>query len=154
MKYCGKILFVLALLVPLGTAVQAKTFVRMVSGPAGGSWYSLGAKIAEVLGYEVPDIAISNEPGGSVGNVGNVKDVNRDNAELGHPDHLGDQQGCSRGRGPRLDPGPVGQPRPVRQRQERMEHRPLGGRPRAARPFRSIRAPNGTTTRWASRKNN
>ena len=76
----GKIIVVLAPLMLLGTAVQAETLVRMVSGPAGGSWYPLGAKIAEVLGDEVPDIATSNEPGGS---VGNVKDVNSDNAELG-----------------------------------------------------------------------
>jgi TRAP transporter TAXI family solute receptor len=80
MKSLAKILVALLPLVLLGTGVQAETFVRMVSGPAGGSWYPLGAKIAEVLGKEVPDIATSNGPGGG---VGNVKDVNGGNAELG-----------------------------------------------------------------------
>ena len=69
-----------ALALALGTAAQAETFVRMVSGPAGGSWYPLGAKIAEVLGQEVPGIATSNGPGGG---VGNVKDVNKGDAEVG-----------------------------------------------------------------------
>lgn len=59
---------------------SADTFVRMVSGPAGGSWYPLGAKIAEVLGKEVPGITTSNGPGGG---VGNVKDVSKGDAELG-----------------------------------------------------------------------
>ncbi len=70
----------LALILALGTAANAETFVRMVSGPAGGSWYPLGAKIAEVLGREVPGIATSNGPGGG---VGNVKDVNKADAEIG-----------------------------------------------------------------------
>ncbi len=70
----------LALVLALGTAANAETFVRMVSGPAGGSWYPLGAKIAEVLGREVPGIATSNGPGGG---VGNVKDVNKGDAEIG-----------------------------------------------------------------------
>ncbi len=70
----------LALALALGTAANAETFVRMVSGPAGGSWYPLGAKIAEVLGREVPGIATSNGPGAG---VGNVKDVNKAEAEIG-----------------------------------------------------------------------
>ncbi len=64
----------------LSTVSHAETFVRMVSGPSGGSWYPLGAKIMEVLGKEVPGIATSNGPGGG---VGNVKDVNRKEAEIG-----------------------------------------------------------------------
>ena len=70
----------LALAASIATAAQAETFVRMVSGPAGGSWYPLGAKIAEVLGKEVPGIATSNGPGGG---VGNIKDVNKAEAEIG-----------------------------------------------------------------------
>ena len=31
------------------TAHGADTFVRMVSGPSGGSWYPLGAKIVQVF---------------------------------------------------------------------------------------------------------
>jgi TRAP transporter TAXI family solute receptor len=80
MKSLIKTVAIILPCVLLGMAAQAETFIRMVSGPAGGSWYPLGAKIAEVLGYEVPAIAVSNGPGGS---VGNVKEVNRGNAELG-----------------------------------------------------------------------
>lgn len=58
----------------------ADTFVRLVSGPAGGSWYPLSAKIAEVLGKNVDGIATSSGPGGG---VGNVKDVNKGEAEIG-----------------------------------------------------------------------
>lgn len=64
----------------VSTVAGADTFVRMVSGPAGGSWYPLGAKIAEVLGEKVPGIATSNGPGGG---VGNVKDVSKGSAEIG-----------------------------------------------------------------------
>ncbi len=80
MKRLAKILIALAPLVLVGTGAGAESFVRMVSGPAGGSWYPLGAKIAEVLGKKVPGISTSNGPGGG---VGNVKDVNKGNAEIG-----------------------------------------------------------------------
>ena len=63
----------------VGTA-SAETFVRMVSGPAGGSWYPLGAKVMQVLGEEVPGITTSNTSGGG---VGNVKAVNGGDAEIG-----------------------------------------------------------------------
>ena len=59
---------------------SADTFVRIVSGPAGGSWYPLGAKMAEIFEKQVPGIAVSNGPGGG---VGNVLDVNRGEAEIG-----------------------------------------------------------------------
>lgn len=62
------------------TTANADEFIRMVSGPAGGSWYPLGAKISEVLGKEVQGIATSNGPGGG---VGNVLDVNKREAEIG-----------------------------------------------------------------------
>ena len=80
MKRLMKIMVALLPFVLVGTVAQAETFVRMVSGPSGGSWYPLGAKIMEVLGKEVPGIATSNGPGGG---VGNVKDVNRKEAEIG-----------------------------------------------------------------------
>jgi hypothetical protein len=80
MRRLASILVALVPLLLVSTVAGAETFVRMVSGPAGGSWYPLGAKIAEVLGREVPGIATSNGPGGG---VGNVKDVNSGNAELG-----------------------------------------------------------------------
>lgn len=56
------------------------TFIRMVSGPAGGSWYPLGAKIAQVLDQEIGDISTSNGPGGG---VINVREVNQGNVQMG-----------------------------------------------------------------------
>ncbi|GAB4226023.1 MAG: TAXI family TRAP transporter solute-binding subunit [Methyloligellaceae bacterium] len=58
---------------------QADTFVRIVSGPSGGSWYPLGAKMAEIFG-KIEGLSVSNGPGGG---VGNVLDVNKKEAELG-----------------------------------------------------------------------
>jgi TRAP transporter TAXI family solute receptor len=63
-----------------GFAADADTFVRMVSGPAGGSWYPLGAKIMQVLGEEVPGISTSNTSGGG---ISNVKAVSGGDAEIG-----------------------------------------------------------------------
>ncbi len=59
---------------------HADTFVRMVSGPSGGSWYPLGAKIMQVMEKEISGVATSNGPGGG---VGNIKDVSQGNAEIG-----------------------------------------------------------------------
>ena len=73
------VLALAAFALPSGQAA-ADTFVRIVSGPAGGSWYPLGAKMAEVLEKEVGGISTSNGPGGG---VGNVKDVNKKEAEIG-----------------------------------------------------------------------
>ncbi len=47
----------------------ADTFVRMVSGPSGGSWYPLGAKIMQVFDKKVPGISTSNTSGGGIANV-------------------------------------------------------------------------------------
>jgi len=63
-----------------GPAAAADKFVRIVSGPAGGSWYPLGAKIAEVIEKNVKGVSTKNTPGGG---VGNVRDVSRGNAEIG-----------------------------------------------------------------------
>lgn len=73
----------LALSLPVALAANAasgETFVRMIAGPSGGSWYPLGAKIMEVLQKDVKDIRTSNGPGGG---VGNVRKVNAGSAELG-----------------------------------------------------------------------
>ena len=53
----------LALSAPLA---QADTFVRMVSGPSGGSWYPLGAKIMQVMEENIDGIATSNTSGGGI----------------------------------------------------------------------------------------
>ena len=80
MKAMLKLAITLACLTLFASAASAQTFVRMVSGPSGGSWYPLGAKIMQVLGEEVKGISTSNGPGGG---VSNIKDVNSKNAEIG-----------------------------------------------------------------------
>ncbi|MGI9484074.1 MAG: TAXI family TRAP transporter solute-binding subunit [Hyphomicrobiales bacterium] len=62
---------------PLASAEQ---FVRMVSGPSGGSWYPLGAKIMQVLDEKVDGITTSNTSGGG---ISNVLSVNGGDAEIG-----------------------------------------------------------------------
>ena len=50
-------------------AFAGDTFVRMVSGPSGGSWYPLGAKIMQVMEENIDGIATSNTSGGGISNV-------------------------------------------------------------------------------------
>ncbi len=69
----------LALTLAAPTA-SADTFVRMVSGPSGGSWYPLGAKIMQVLDEKVDGITTSNTSGGG---ISNVLSVNGGDAEIG-----------------------------------------------------------------------
>ena len=59
---------------------QADQFVRMVSGPSGGSWYPLGAKIMQVFDENIDGIATSNTSGGG---ISNVLAVNGGDAEIG-----------------------------------------------------------------------
>ncbi len=42
----------------VATGASADTFVRMVSGPSGGSWYPLGAKIMQVMQDEIPALQL------------------------------------------------------------------------------------------------
>ena len=63
-----------------GPATAADTFLRMVSGPAGGNWYPLGAKLMEIVGTNLDGVVTSNAPGGG---GANVQDVNRGDAEIG-----------------------------------------------------------------------
>jgi len=69
-----------AALIGAAATAHADQFIRIVSGPAGGSWYPLGAAMAEIFNKNVEGIAASNGPGGG---VGNIKDVSRGEAELG-----------------------------------------------------------------------
>ena len=62
------------------TAHSADTFVRMVSGPSGGSWYPLGAKIMQVMDDEIDGITTSNTSGGG---ISNILAVNDGDAEIG-----------------------------------------------------------------------
>lgn len=66
--------------VAVAAPAHADEFVRMVSGPSGGSWYPLGAKIMQVFQEEIDGIATSNTSGGG---VSNIKDVNAGDAEIG-----------------------------------------------------------------------
>jgi TRAP transporter TAXI family solute receptor len=61
-------------------AAQAQTFVRMVSGPSGGSWYPLGAKIMQVFQEKIEGISTSNQPGGG---ISNILAVNGGDAQIG-----------------------------------------------------------------------
>ena len=80
MKNLTKIAIAALPLVLAATTAHGETFVRMVSGPAGGAWYPFGAKIMEVAQKSVKDIRTSNGPGGG---VGNVRNIDKGNAELG-----------------------------------------------------------------------
>jgi len=80
MRTITKIILTAVPLALAGSAASATTFVRMVSGPAGGSWYPYGAKIMEMAGKQIKGISTSNGPGGG---VGNVRDVHKGNAEFG-----------------------------------------------------------------------
>ena len=68
------------LLLAVPAAQAADQFVRMVSGPSGGSWYPLGAKIMQVMDEEVKGITTSNTSGGG---ISNVLSVNGGDAEVG-----------------------------------------------------------------------
>ena len=59
---------------------RADTFVRMVSGPSGGSWYPLGAKIMQVFDEKIDGVSTSNTSGGG---ISNILAVNDGDAEIG-----------------------------------------------------------------------
>jgi TRAP transporter TAXI family solute receptor len=80
MKRLLKTVAVAALLTGAASMAQAEQFIRIVSGPAGGSWYPLGAAISEIFNKNIEGVASSNGPGGG---VGNIKDVSKGNAEVG-----------------------------------------------------------------------
>lgn len=61
-------------------SASADQFVRMVSGPSGGSWYPLGAKIMQVFDEKIDGITTSNTSGGG---ISNVLSVNGGDAEIG-----------------------------------------------------------------------
>ena len=59
---------------------NADQFVRMVSGPSGGSWYPLGAKVMQTLESNIKGISTSNTSGGG---ISNVMSVDGGDAEIG-----------------------------------------------------------------------
>ncbi|MFH1059619.1 MAG: TAXI family TRAP transporter solute-binding subunit [Pseudomonadota bacterium] len=70
---------VMAMAAPAAQAADQQ-FVRMFSGPEGGSWYPLGAAMMSILEKKIPSIKTSNGPGGG---VGNCKAVNAKRADMG-----------------------------------------------------------------------
>lgn len=80
MKSLARVLLAAAPLALAGAQADAETFLRMVSGPSGGSWYPLGAKIMQVFDEKVEGVTTSNTSGGG---IGNVKAVNAGDAEIG-----------------------------------------------------------------------
>jgi TRAP transporter TAXI family solute receptor len=80
MRLVHKLAIAAVAAVVVAPAAQAQTFVRMVSGPSGGSWYPLGAKIMQVLGEKVDGITTSNTSGGG---ISNILAVNGGDAEIG-----------------------------------------------------------------------
>ena len=80
MRTFGKIVLTALPLAFVASQAGSDTFVRMLSGPSGGSWYPYGAKMMDLVGKNVKGVSASNGPGGG---VGNVRDINKGNAELG-----------------------------------------------------------------------
>lgn len=74
------VLIFLCFLVLSQAQAADKKFVRMVSGPAGGSWYPLGAAMMQIVEKNIPGISTSNGPGGG---VGNCKSIQRGQADIG-----------------------------------------------------------------------
>ncbi len=80
MRNLTKIALIVAPIALMAGHASGQTFVKMTSGPSGGSWYPYGAKMMELIGKNVKGISTSNGPGGG---VGNVRDVHKNNAQLG-----------------------------------------------------------------------
>ena len=73
------IVLALALFLVVPMAQAEKKFLRMFSGPEGGSWYPLGSAMMSIVEKNL-GISSSNGPGGG---VGNCKAVNGGRADLG-----------------------------------------------------------------------
>ena len=67
-RISGAILIASSLLVTSSIA-NADQFLRMVSGPSGGSWYPLGAKVMQVMETSIKGVSTSNTSGGGISNV-------------------------------------------------------------------------------------
>ena len=80
MNNLARVILAAAPLALAAVPAESETFIRMVSGPSGGSWYPLGAKIMQVFDEQVEGISTSNTSGGG---ISNVKAVNGGDAEIG-----------------------------------------------------------------------
>ena len=72
MKKTIKFLAIASSFAFLANVANADTFIRMVSGPSGGSWYPLGAKIMQTFQSQIKGTATSNTSGGGISNVMSV----------------------------------------------------------------------------------
>ena len=61
---------VLALIMGLGSIAQAETvdFLEVFSGSSGGSWYTVGSEIAELIQKKIPGMTARVAPGGGAAN--------------------------------------------------------------------------------------
>ena len=80
MSYMSRAALAACTAIAFAVPASADTFVRMVSGPSGGSWYPLAAKIMAVMQEEIPGIATSSTSGGG---SSNVMSGNGGDAEIG-----------------------------------------------------------------------
>ena len=80
MKRFSSALIIASSLMVGSSIASADQFVRMVSGPSGGSWYPLGAKVMQVMESNIKGISTSNTSGGG---ISNVLSVNGGDAEIG-----------------------------------------------------------------------
>ncbi|MAQ07529.1 MAG: hypothetical protein CMN50_07520 [SAR116 cluster bacterium] len=74
MKKTVKLLAIASSFAFLANVANADTFIKMVSGPSGGSWYPLGAKIMQTFQAKIKGTATSNTSGGGISNVMSVDD--------------------------------------------------------------------------------
>ena len=63
MKHISSVILVASSILATASIANADQFIRMVSGPSGGSWYPLGAKIMQVMQSEIKGVATSNTSG-------------------------------------------------------------------------------------------
>ncbi|MHA1553699.1 MAG: TAXI family TRAP transporter solute-binding subunit, partial [Alphaproteobacteria bacterium] len=80
MKSLARIILAAAPLALISLPAASDTFVRMVAGPSGGSWYPLGAKIMQVFDEQVEGISTSSTSGGG---ISNIQSVHGGDAEIG-----------------------------------------------------------------------
>ena len=66
MKNISSTLLVASSLIVTASIANADQFLRMVSGPSGGSWYPLGAKVMQTMESNIKGVSTSNTSGGTI----------------------------------------------------------------------------------------
>jgi TRAP transporter TAXI family solute receptor len=80
MKRISSAILVASSLIVTASIANADQFIRMVSGPSGGSWYPLGAKVMQTIESNIKGVSTSNTSGGG---ISNVMSVDGGDAEIG-----------------------------------------------------------------------